>query len=104
MVMKNLNTAILDLEGNPVVVDKKPRIMRKVFVEALTASFPSEQMPGQEVSGAVKSDRWDLAVRITAEKGEEFDFTPEELVMLKDVVGKGFGPMIVGPVFKFLDE
>lgn len=108
MVMKALDTTLLDLEGNELKSDGKATKMRDVFITALLATFPEEAVPNPHtgapsLSGEEKAARFQLAVKITACTDLAYDFKPEDLVRLKTVVGKGYGPLVVGRVFEYLN-
>lgn len=93
---KNLDTKITTLKGEEVPVNGEPATVRGIVVDALLA-----QMPGENPDSKEKVDRYKLAVRLN--DGGEQDLTPEEIVLIKKLVGKNYGPLVVGQVFALLD-
>ena len=121
----DFNQPIRDLEGNPIEeteeiqvvthINGKPEVTRqvkKVFdkdgavklvtlkavcATALTAVFKDEQnLPAEK-----KVLRFTLAQKIVATK-EAIELNPEEVVMIKKLVGKMSGPLVVGQVYNIL--
>lgn len=95
---KNLDHVIVDLDGKPIAQDDsgkgKHADIRFVAVNALLASVPGDNPTGDE-----KAQRYALAIRINA--GGEQEFTPEELALVKRLVGQVYGPLIVGQVYEW---
>jgi len=80
-----------------VVGDEEPMTARMVATRALTSVLRGEQdLPGEE-----KVTRFQLALRIMNE--DEPDLKVEEIVLVKKVVGKMYGPLIVGRMWAILD-
>lgn len=98
MPKKNLDLAMKDLNGETIYSEEgRARPMKSIVTEALLASFPNETASGEE-----KLKRYLLAMKVNV--GGEVDLSPEEIVMIKDLVGKGFSPLVVGQVFGLLNE
>lgn len=74
------------------------RTLKSVAVEALQLSFADEQ----QISGEEKVKRWVLATRIYANP-ENIDLTVGEIDLVKKLVGKAYGPLVVGQAWKILD-
>ena len=101
---------ITGLDGTPMVTGKqicqmcgqvvsKPESMtvRLAAVRSLTAAFRDEQgLPGDQ-----KIARFHLALKITDE--DEPDLQAEDIVLVKELVGKMYGPVVVGRVWAILD-
>lgn len=121
----DFNQPIRDLEGNPIEEDEevqvvaqsngKPEVVRqvkKIFnkdgtvklvtlkavcARALTAMFKDEQnLPAEK-----KVLRFTLAQKVVT-AADPIEISSEEVVLLKEVVGKMFAPLIVGQVFGIL--
>jgi hypothetical protein len=91
----NFNEELRTLEGESLV---PVTTLKKCAVEALLANFPGEErLPGEE-----KAKRWLLATRIYANP-ENIELKPEDLVLIKKVVGMGYSPLIVGQAWELLD-
>jgi hypothetical protein len=80
-----------------IIAEFGQRTLKSIVVDALQATFPDEQLSGEE-----KAKRWLLATRIYAHP-QDIDLTAEEISTLKKVVGKGYGPLIVGQAYQMLD-
>ena len=57
----------------------------------------------RQKDGAYKFSCWQLASRISKAK-EPIDITAEEIVLIKDRVGRMYGAMGVGPVYELLED
>jgi len=81
-----------------VRIESGKRTLKSVAVEALQLSFADEQ----QISGEEKAKRWVLATRIYANP-ENIDLKTEEISIIKKLIGKAYGPLIVGQAWKILD-
>lgn len=94
-----LNSGLVDFEGE-VMKDAKgsPAVLRGVCIDALMAQFEDEK----NLSGDEKLKRFDLALKV--KKAEDpADFTVEEVALLKKLIGKAYGPLVVGQTWKMLE-
>lgn len=74
----------------------EPLILQRVCEDALIASYPDEQtLPPSE-----KNLRFWLAVKI--HNGEQ-NLSADEITLLKKVIGKAYGPLVVGRAYGMLD-
>ena len=101
---------IMELDGTPMVTGKQicqmcgqvvskpePMTIRLAATRSLTASFRDEQsLPGEQ-----KIVRFRLALKMT--DTDEPNLEAEEIVLVKKVVGKMYGPVVVGRVYAILD-
>jgi len=96
--MKSVDAILYDLSGKPVsqtdASDSKPATVGFVAVNALLSPVPGENPSGDE-----KAQRYALALRL--HPGGEHEFTPEDLALIKKLVGQLYGPLIVGQVFEW---
>ena len=90
----NFNQPIKNIQGEEI----KDLTLKTVSVEALLANFSDEQ----SLSGEKKAKRYVLATRIYANP-EELDLTIEEIAKIKQLIGKGYGPLIVGQAWDMLE-
>jgi hypothetical protein len=93
---------LIDLDGKTVdssATDKTPATVRKVVCGALIASYPDEANLNPEE----KVKRWNLALRVQKEL-DPIDFKTDEIALMKKLVGKAYGPMIVGQVWEVLEN
>lgn len=68
-----------------------PFLVKNACIEALLTRYQDEL----NLSGEENYNRYRLAYRI--EKGED-NFTPEEIVLIKRLVNKNYGPLVYGHV------
>lgn len=94
----NLNQPISNLDGTTVVEGGKSMIAAGIIENALLLSFPDEQ----NLAGDEKIKRYALALKINA-KPEDVQLTADEIALIKKLVAKGWGPLIVGQIWKLLD-
>ncbi len=73
----------------------EPFCLKDAAIEALI--MPEENQTGEE-----KAKRYVMATRIYA-NSDGPDFTLEELATIKKVIGKGYGPLIVGQAWEMLE-
>ena len=90
----NFNQPIKNIQGKEI----KDLTLKTVSVEALLATFSDEQ----SLSGEEKAKRYVLATRIYANP-EELGLTVEEIAKIKQLIGKGYGPLIVGQAWDMLE-
>lgn len=90
--------AILDYEGNPLKQDGSEDHLTffDVFFRSLNGSIPGEMMPAEQ-----KNRVYQITTKMY--RSDEPNFTPEELSLIKDRVGKSFAPVVVGRVTELLD-
>ena len=88
-----------DLDGAEVPNDKgTAATLRGVTIEALLAQFTDEPNLG----GEEKLTRWELASKIK-NSPDPINVTVEELTLIKKLVGKAYGILIVGQAWKYLE-
>lgn len=90
----NFNQVIKNIKGEEI----KDLTLKSVSVEALLATFADEQ----SLSGEEKAKRYLLATRIYA--NDELDLPVEEVAKVKQLIGKGYGPLIVGQAWDMLER
>ena len=95
----NFNQPLMKLGINETLL--KPNstesfCLKDATIEALLA--PEENLSGEE-----KAKRYLMATRIYANP-EGPDFSLEELGIIKKVIGKGYGPLVVGQAWGMLER
>jgi hypothetical protein len=86
------------LDGSPLEDSEGQAItVQSVCEQALVAQVPGENPEGQE-----KFRRYALAMRIRTQEGMP-DLQAKDVVLLKELVGVMFGPLVVGQVWAILD-
>ena len=97
----DVTTPIVDLDGKPITMDGKPDgvplTLRTVAENALLATYQDEH----ELSGDKKVERMVLAQQIHA--ASKIDLTAENVTLLKQLIGKAYGPLIVGRAIAIVD-
>lgn len=76
----------------------EPLTFRKVAVQALMASMKGDE----NLDGEKKLKMWQLASRIQGEDEPDIDTGPD-VTLLKERIGKAYGPVVVGPAFLILN-
>ena len=118
-----LDIKLQDLEGNSlgeqkdcvilnenkevVYEDGVPKLISMPTGEALTAKklCIDGLLGGQleNLDGNGKYKRWSLAKKIKESNGNTV-LTAEEVVSLKDIIGKSYNPLIVGQIYDILEN
>lgn len=86
-------TPIIDLDG----IALPDLTVGSACATALLAAFPDEA----DIRGEEKVRRFLLAQRIVT--SESVDLTAEDIALIKHLVGKGYGALVVGRVWAALD-
>ena len=90
-------TVLLDMGGNPLMDGESQVTLKRVAVEVLKASFEDEK----DLSGDDKRARYLLGRRIS--HVSDRDLKSEEIVLLKKLIAKAYGPSVVGPAWLILE-
>ena len=88
-----------NLMGQDILVDGPPFTLRTVCQNALVAVYQDEQ----QLSGEDKLSRWELAVKIK-KAVDPCELTTEEVVLVKKLIGKAYGPVISGQAWEMLES
>ena len=99
-IMKiDFSQVLCGLDGKPMTEnDGSAATLKSVTVMSLLAVYQDERPTGEE-----KFRRYDVAARVQASK-DPVDVTEAEIKTIKDLVGKFFGPAVVGPVYLALSS
>lgn len=104
---RNFDQPILDLWGKPIrpqnpkgeyIESAEALTLTTVALNALLNTYEDER----GLTGKEKADRMQLALKINA-KPKETDLTAEQLAKLKELIGKAYGPLIVGRAYELLE-
>lgn len=98
-------STILTNEDNAPIPDctttdcagKPPLTLGRLAMHVLAANFPDEQ----NLSGEEKFKRGELALRVY--KGGKVNISVEEAALVKKLVAKGYGPLIILKSWPMLD-
>lgn len=95
----DFNQTIKQIDGTELTITEgKEATLKHFALEALQLNFQDET----NLSADTKCKRWLLATRIYANPAK-IDLTAEEIVEIKKLIGKAYGPMIVGQAFQMLE-
>jgi hypothetical protein len=101
----NFAAVITDIDGTPIpdcvgndCANKPALTLAAIAIRCLTANFPDEE---KSISGEEKFKRGELALRI--HKDGKTSLTAEDVALLKRLVGKAYGPLIVVKTWALLD-
>lgn len=96
---RDFSDVLTGLAGQRLVDEKGDDLtLGSVSVTALLAQYQDEQA----LSGDEKFRRYQLAERIA--KLDVQEVSAEEVALLKRLIGKGYGPMLVGPAYVALER
>ena len=98
-MIKNLDVVLRDLEGKEIIDSedtKRPVLARTIIINALMATYKDENPSGEE-----KVRRYKLAMLL---HGGSHELSAEDIVLIKTLVGKGWGPIIVGQIYDLLES
>ena len=85
--------------GQDIMIDGPVATLGAVSVNALVATYQDEQ----RLSGEDKVKRWELAMRIKKLPSGAADLTAEEVALIKSLIAKAYGPIIVGQAWAMLE-
>lgn len=104
---RNFEQPIIDLWGKEIkpqdprtgayLEDKPSLTLTTVALNALLNTYEDEKITGKE-----KADRMQLALKIN-KNPKEADLTIEQMKLVKDLIGKAYGPLIVGRAYEMLE-
>jgi hypothetical protein len=94
---KDTDRPLLLLNGSPLKEGDQDLLMRHAIVAALLNPNAGEGANGEE-----KAARYKLALAVY--DGGEQDFTADQLVLIKRLVGMTYGPLVVGQVYDWCDS
>ena len=101
----DLNQTIIDTDGRIVVMEEGiPFLLKDAIKRALVANYAYEMSSERSLglSGEDKFKRWELATQVS-KADESIEIKAEDIVLIKSLIGKFFGPVIVGPVWNMLE-
>jgi len=89
---------LIGYDGEPLKEGEKVITLAMICCNALMNQTEEDaKLPGEE-----KLRRFDLATMVYANK-EPSDLKVEDIALLKTLVGKLYGPLVVGPCWKLLE-
>jgi hypothetical protein len=97
----NFNQSIKQLgKDEPLLKpnSKEAFCLKDAAIDSLLAPTP----PGERQSGEEKAKHYLMAMRIYTNP-EDVDFTVEEISKIKQVIGNGYAPLVVGQAWEMLE-
>lgn len=91
----NLNAVLYSVNNEPLSDGENNLILRHVIQNALLGTLRGDE----NMEGKQKVELWDLAKRAGE---EEADYTVEEVAIIRQRIGRAYGPVVVGPAFALL--
>lgn len=102
---RDFTQLILDLHDKPVRMQTGPNpedvtemTLGAIAMNALLGTYEDER----SLTGKEKAERMQLALKIN-KRPSEADLTAEQLAKLKELIGKAYGPLIVGRAYELLE-
>jgi len=92
--IKNIDGTIAKEGGKE---EDKDMTLGFICANALLANIPNENP-----SGLDKFKRWELAKKVIG--NETVEVTAEDISMMKELVGKAFGVIVVGQTYQMLEK
>lgn len=94
----DFNVVLKNFDGEEIKNPKgESATLKSVAIEALLAVFQDEQ----SLSGEEKVKRWNLALKLY---NNVDDISVDEIVLIKSLVGKAYGALVVGQVWQLLEN
>lgn len=95
---RDFSTDLIGL-GDAKLVDEKGEALKlsAIAVNVLVGQYQDEQ----GLSGEDKFARYKLAERLN--QGGVQEISAEEIALLKKLIGKAYGPIVVGPAYEALE-
>ncbi len=85
--------------GQDIMIEGDVMTLGSVSINALLLQYKGEDnLPGEE-----KLRRWELAVKIK-NGPDPVELTVENVSLIKNLIGKSYGPLICGQAWKLLDQ
>jgi hypothetical protein len=93
-----------DINGKNITMDREGKInatLGDIAIQALLGELPGEQVPAEK-----KMHRFNTASRIKhalSEKAQEIDLPSEDITLIKNCIGKVYGPAVMGPAWNAIE-
>lgn len=91
-----MNKAIAGLDGRQLQNEGVGMDLRSVVQSSLLAEIEGDR----ELDGQAKAKLWRLALDAN---NDSVEWPVEDVALVKGRIGKGYGPLVVGPAFQLLD-
>jgi len=85
---------LTNLDGSKI---KEGINLKTVCQNALMGAYKGEEA----LEGDEKARRYDIAIKLNS--SNELDLRVEDVKTIKEVIGKAFGPLIVGQAYKIIE-
>lgn len=97
--MKIKNESYFVTTDNVIItINEQPLTMKDVIIKALLATYSNEDIDGNE-----KNRRYKIAMKV--KNSEEYsELLIEEVVIIKELIGKFWSPIVVGQAYSLLED
>lgn len=99
----NLGTVMLDVQKNPLKGEKVGGVDTNLILKDVVMSSLLGMVHNEQLSGEEKYKRYKLFKRIDESESLILDFTEEEVVKFKDLIGRFYTPLVVGRAIDALE-
>jgi hypothetical protein len=94
---------VKDLDGKPLPINSEGQLPASATFGRIAKDALTNTLPGDDkIEGSVKYDHWMLAAKVYPDRKDAV-LTRTELETIRDRVGKGYGAIVVGPVWRLID-
>ena len=101
-MLVDFDQVFMTMGGEPLIREEKGKkvdaTLKEISVEALLSFDPTDKA----VKGPEKARRFDLAILIN-KNGGKLKVESEDIVLMKELIGDGYPPIVVGQAYKFLE-
>lgn len=99
----DFSAKITAFDGTDILEDDKPVTLAIVAVNALVTPLPDQRGQPEQIDGMTKVRNASLAERIFKD-GKKADLTVEEVALIKERVGRAYGPLAVMRAWSLLEQ
>ena len=92
-----LNSVILDLDNAVIKNDDEELTLKTVCINSLLGAYKDEK-----IDGVGKNKRFILAMKL--HDTDEIDLKSEDIVLLKELIGNSYMPIVVGRAYALLEN
>ena len=98
-IKEMISTGQKNVLGNDIMTEGASLTLAKITINALVAQYEDER----NLSGEEKVKRWQLAMLVRGNQ-EEVNLIVEDVALIKKLIAKAYGPLIVGQSWGMLEN
>lgn len=95
----NLSKSFVDLKNKSIENEGQLFTLKDAITQCLLIEFPNETPDAED-----KVKRFKLAIKVNGATEDSIELSAEDISLIKKVIGKSFGALIVGQAFDFLEN